>query len=111
MTAGLDELDQLAAEVFEGYLVRKDLAQRFRGQYPVPTYVGEFLLGRYCATTNEDEIADGLEQGQRLLEERTLRAGQHELFKSHARERGSVRLIDLVTARLESRFDRYFVTL
>ena len=43
----LDELDQLAAEVFEGYLVRKDLAQQFRGQYPVPTYVGEFLLGRY----------------------------------------------------------------
>ena len=32
----LDELDRLAADVFEGYLVRKDLAQQFRGQYPVP---------------------------------------------------------------------------
>ena len=42
---------------YEGYLVRKDLAQQFRGQYPVPTYVGEFLLGRYCATTDPDEIA------------------------------------------------------
>ena len=57
----LDDLDRLAAEVFEGYLVRKDLAQQFRGQYPVPTYVGEFLLGRYCATTDPDEIAAGLE--------------------------------------------------
>ena len=27
----LDELDRLAAETFEGYLVRKDLAQQFRG--------------------------------------------------------------------------------
>ena len=48
----LDALDEVAGEVFDGYLVRKDLAQQFRGQYPVPTYVGEFLLGRYCATTS-----------------------------------------------------------
>ena len=32
---------------------------RFAGQYPVPTYVGEFLLGRYCASTDEDEIQRG----------------------------------------------------
>ena len=50
----LDNLDLLAADVFEGFLVKKDLAQQFRGQYPVPTYVGEFLLGRYCATTDPD---------------------------------------------------------
>ena len=49
-TITLDALDQLAAEAFEGYVVRKDLALQFKGEYPVPTYVGEFLLGRYCAT-------------------------------------------------------------
>ena len=36
----LDTLDRLAAKAFDGYIVRKDLALRFRGQYPVPTYVG-----------------------------------------------------------------------
>ena len=36
------------------------------GQYPVPTYVGEFLLGRYCATTDPDEIAEGLEIVERV---------------------------------------------
>ncbi|MDP9410029.1 MAG: BREX system Lon protease-like protein BrxL, partial [Actinomycetota bacterium] len=56
----LDSLDRIAAEVFEGYVVRKDLALKFKGQYPVPTYVGEFLLGRYCASTDEEEIAEGL---------------------------------------------------
>ena len=85
-----DEIDDLAAEAFEGFVVRKDLALRFKGQYPVPTYVGEFLLGRYCATTDEKEIAEGLEVVERLMGERTVRAGEEELFKARARERGRV---------------------
>ena len=56
----LDALDRLAAEAFPGSIVRKDLALKFKGQYPVPTYVGEFLLGRYCASTDEEEIDEGL---------------------------------------------------
>lgn len=107
----LDRLDQLAAQAFEGYIVRKDLALRFRGQYPVPTYVGEFLLGRYCASTDEAEIAEGLEIVERQMRERTIRPGEEELFKSRARERGVVKLIDLITARLDSRTDSYLATL
>lgn len=103
----LDELDRLAAEVFEGYLVRKDLAQQFRGQYPVPTYVGEFLLGRYCATTDPDEIAEGLAVVERSMKERTVRAGEEELFKSRAREKGKVKIIDLLRARLDAKADAY----
>lgn len=103
----LDELDRLAADVFEGFLVRKDLAQQFRGQYPVPTYVGEFLLGRYCATTNADEIAEGLAIVERSMKERTVRAGEEELFKSRAREKGRVKIIDLLRARLDARADAY----
>lgn len=107
----LDELDRLAAKAFEGYIVRKDLALRFKGQYPVPTYVGEFLLGRYCASTDEDEIAEGLKIVERQLHERTVRAGEEELFKSRAREQGTVKLIDLITARLDSSTDTYVATL
>jgi uncharacterized protein (TIGR02653 family) len=103
----LDDLDQLAAQVFDGYLVKKDLAQQFRGQYPVPTYVGEFLLGRYCATTDPEEIAAGLEMVQRSMRERTIRAGEEELFKHRAREKGRVKIIDLLRARLDSRSDAY----
>ncbi|MCX6032521.1 MAG: BREX system Lon protease-like protein BrxL [Chloroflexi bacterium] len=107
----LDRLDQLAAEAFTGYVVRKDLALRFRGQYPVPTYVGEFLLGRYCASTDPAEIAEGLEIVERQMRERTVRPGEEELFKSRARERGSVKLIDLITARLDTATDSYLATL
>jgi len=107
----LDTLDRLAAKAFDGYIVRKDLALRFRGQYPVPTYVGEFLLGRYCASINEDEIAEGLAVVERQLRERTVRPGEEELFKSRAREQGSVKLIDLVTVRLDTVTDSYLATL
>lgn len=107
----LDTLDRLAAKAFDGYIVRKDLAQRFKGQYPVPTYVGEFLLGRYCASTDEEEIAEGLEVVERQMRERTVRSGEEELVKSRAREQGSVKLIDLVTARLDAATDSYLVTL
>jgi len=103
----LDELDRRAADAFDGYLVRKDLAQQFRGQYPVPTYVGEFLLGRYCATTDADEIAEGLAVVERSMKERTVRAGEEELFKSRAREKGRVKIIDLLRARLDAKSDAY----
>jgi ATP-dependent Lon protease len=107
----LDALDQLAAHAFEGYIVRKDLAQQFRGRYPVPTYVGEFLLGRYCSSTDEKEIKEGLEIVERQLRERTVRPGEEELFKSRARENGTVKIIDLITARLDANTDSYIAAL
>lgn len=103
----LDDLDRRAATVFEGYLVKKDLAQQFRGQYPVPTYVGEFLLGRYCATTDPEEITEGLEIVRRSMSERTVRPGEEELFKSRAREKGAIKIIDLLRGRLDASSDQY----
>jgi ATP-dependent Lon protease len=107
----LDELDQIAARALEGFLVRKDLVRRFKGQYPVPTYVIEFLLGRYCASVNEEEIRDGLEIVERQLADRTVRAGDEELFKAKAKEKGAVRVIDIIKARLDTRTDQYLVEL
>ncbi len=107
----LDALDQKAAEAFDGFIVRKDLARRFKGQYPVPTYVGEFLLGRYCASTDPEEIREGLAIVELQMAQRTIRAGEEELFKSRAREQGSVKVIDLITARLDPHTDSYVATL
>ena len=105
MTLELDALDRRAASVFEGYVVRKDLVRKYSRQYPVPTYVVEFLLGRYCATTDEEEIEEGLAIVERQLADRTVRTGTEELFKARARERGSIKLIDVVRARLDARTD------
>lgn len=107
----LDKLDQISAQAFEGYIVRKDLLEQFRKTYPVPTYVIEFLLGRYCATTNEQEIQEGLEIVSRQLKDRTVRPGEEEYFKSKAREQGSIKLIDIITAKLDTASDSYVATL
>ena len=107
----LDALDLKAAEAFPGHIVRKDLVRRFRGQFPVPTYVVEFMLGRYCASTEPGEIEEGIEMVQAQLSDRTVRAGEEELFKSRARDRGPVRIIDIVTARLDAKTDSYLATL
>ena len=105
MNLELDGLDQRAAKAFDGYLVRKDLVRKYARQYPVPTYVVEFLLGRYCATTDEREIEEGLSIVERQLADRTVRTGDEELFKARARDRGAVKLIDIVRARLDARTD------
>jgi len=107
MSIALDALDTKAASVYDGYLVRKDLVRRYARQYPVPTYVVEFLLGRYCASTDEKEIAEGLEIVEKQLKDRTVRTGDQEIFKARARDTGPVKLIDLVKARLDTRNDRY----
>jgi ATP-dependent Lon protease len=107
----MDRLDQIAAEAFPGYLVRKDLVRRYARQYPVPTYVVEFLLGRYCASIDEEEIEEGLAIVKKQLEGRTVRSGDQEVFKSRAREDGAVKLIDIVRARLDARNDCYVAAL
>jgi ATP-dependent Lon protease len=107
----LDEIDHKAVATLDGYLVRKDLVRTFSRQFPVPTYVVEFLLGRYCASTDQEEIDEGLEIVQRQLKSRTVKAGEEELFKARARENGEVKLIDLITARLDAKTDSYLVTL
>jgi len=99
----LDEIDKKAADVLEGYLVRKDLVRTFSRQFPVPTYVVEFMLGRYCASIVQEEIEEGLEIVQRQLKSRTVKAGEEELFKARALETGEVKIIDLITARVDNK--------
>ena len=87
------------AQMNDGYLVRKDLVRKFARQYPVPTYVCEFLLGRYCASTVEAEIEEGLQIVERQLRDRAVRGGEEELFKARTRETGSIKIIDALVKK------------
>lgn len=107
----LDELDHKVADVFDGYLVRKDLVRTFARQFPVPTYVVEFMLGRYCSSIDQNEINEGLEIVQRQLASRTVRAGEEELFKARAYKNGAEKLIDIVSVRFSEKDQGYIATL
>ncbi|HCS52252.1 MAG TPA: BREX system Lon protease-like protein BrxL [Planctomycetaceae bacterium] len=106
-TFQLDRLDNLAAKHLDGYLVRKDLVRTFSRQFPVPTYVVEFMLGRYCASMDEEEIEEGLEIVQKQLVSRTVKSGDEELFKARAKEDGEVKIIDNISAKVDPRRDAY----
>ena len=89
MSLELDRLDHVGAQAFEGFVVRKNLVRRYAKSYPVPGYVVEFLLGRYCASTNAEEIKEECRQNSSVIprEVERLRAYQrdeaghgHELF-------------------------------
>ena len=56
----LDDLDLKLSEAFPGRIVRKDLVQKLKVGFSVTVYVLEYLLGKYCSTTDEEEITLGL---------------------------------------------------
>jgi ATP-dependent Lon protease len=69
------------------------------------------VLGRYCASTDAAKIDEGIALVQEQLAERTVRAGEEGLFKARARDPGAVRVIHIITARLDAKSDSYFATL
>ncbi|NIO38015.1 hypothetical protein GTO27_09975, partial [Candidatus Bathyarchaeota archaeon] len=56
----LDELDEKLSRFFPGRIVRKDLVKNLKVGFTIPVFVLEYLLGKYCSTTDEDEIQSGL---------------------------------------------------
>lgn len=106
-----DKLDKIALDHFSGRVVRKDLVSSLKGQQNVPAYVLEYLLGKYCSSSEVSVIEAGLQEVQRVLSDHYVRPDQSELFKSQVRERSQHRVIDKVKVRLVETEDKYWATL
>ena len=87
--------------------MRKDLTQMVKEGANVPVYVLEYLLGNYCASNDPVVIEDGLATVKRILTENYVRPDEAEKVKSTIRERGSLKVIDKVTVRLNEKRDVY----
>ena len=101
-----DMLDQKLLEVFPGRVVRKDLVHKLKVGFSVPVYVLEYLLGKYCSTTDEEEIQQGLRYVKEAIAERVVRAEQGELLKSRLQRSGSMKVIELVTVTFDEKDGR-----
>ena len=101
------DLDQLLNEHFAGRVVRKDLTKLIKEGANVPVYVLEYLLGMYCASDDAEVIEEGMRNVKTILTENYVRPDEAEKIKSLARERGTYRVIDRVTVRLNEKKDRY----
>ncbi|MCZ0866448.1 protease Lon-related BREX system protein BrxL [Dasania sp. GY-19] len=101
------ELDQLLNEHFAGRVVRKDLTKLIKEGANVPVYVLEYLLGMYCASDDPDIIEQGLNNVKTVLAENYVRPDEAEKVKSLVKERGTFKVIDRVTVKLNERKDKY----
>ncbi len=110
-TLALDALDEKANEHFPGLLVRKDLLRRLRSAYSVPTFVIEFLLGKYCASTDATVIEQGLEFVRRNLSEKFVKPDEREIVKARIQQLGEYQVIDKVSAALHEHDNKYWAAL
>lgn len=94
-------------DAFTGKVVRKDLAFQVKGGLPVPTYVLEYLLGQYCASDDEEVIADGLAKVKTVIQNNYVHRADAERVKGIIREHGKHRIIDKVTVVLNEKKDEY----
>jgi ATP-dependent Lon protease len=101
------DLDALLVEHFAGKVVRKDLTKLVKEGANVPIYVLEYLLGNYCSSQDDAVVADGLETVKRILAENFVRPDEAEKIKRDVREKGTFKVIDKVSVKLNEKRDVY----
>ncbi len=107
----LDDLDHLANQAFPGLVVRKDLLRLMRSAFGVPAFVIEFLLGKYCASTDEDTINEGLEFVRETLAAKYVKPDEREAVKSAIKQHTTYEIIDKLSVKLVETHDKYWGSL
>ena len=107
----MDGLDAKLNDLFDGRVVRKDLLHRIKKGTNVPTFVLEFLLARYCASSDDAEIAAGMEAVLATLQENYVRPDEANAAQSRVATLGSHRFIDKVHVRYVEKERRHWATL
>ena len=101
-----EDFNQKVKRLFDGRIVRKDLTKRLKEGANVPVYVLEYLLGQYCST-DEDLVEEGVNQVKEILANNFVRPDESEKILSKIREQSSYSIIDVVSVKLNYKFDYY----
>lgn len=103
----MNELDKKINEHFAGLVVRKDLVKVVKGNAIVPSYVLEYLLGQYCATSDEESIKSGIETVKDILRKHYVHRSEAGLVKSTIKEKGRHKVIDKISVVLNDKAGTY----
>ena len=103
----MTDLDKKICDVFAGLVVRKDLVKTVKGNAIVPSYVLEYLLGQYCATSDENSIESGIQTVKEILAKHYVHRNEAGLIRSTIREKGRHKVIDKVSVALNDKKDCY----
>ena len=94
-----DALDNKLNRVYPGRVVRKDLLHQVKKGTNVPSFVLEFLLARFCASDDPDEIRAGIEATIETLQSQYVRADESNRAQSLVQQRGRHTFIDKAHVR------------
>jgi len=104
----MDELDRKLNEVFPGKVVRKDLLHKIKKGTNVPSFVLEFLLAKYCASDDSEEIRAGIEAVFETLESNYVRPDEANKAQSLVQQKGKHRFIDKVHVTYSEKEKRHW---
>lgn len=100
MSPARDVLDDKANQLFAGKVVRKDLVRKVKVGANVPVFVLEYLLGKYCASSDELAIQMGMQVVNDTLANNYIRPDESAKAQSKVKENGKYSFIDKVKVRL-----------
>ena len=106
-----DELDAKLGSVFAGKVVRKDLLHQIKGGENVPSYVLEYLLGRYCASDDPEEIRVGIQAVKDTLSKNFFRHDEANKAQAMVEQQGTHRFIDRVEVRYLPSENKYWASM
>ena len=92
-------------------MVRKDIVRSVKGTANVPVFVLEYLLANSCSTDDEEKIKEGVENVQRVLREHYVNPDEANLVQAKIQQRGSYKVIDKISVRLDPSRDKYWAHL
>jgi len=95
-----DTLDDNVNRLFAGKVVRKDLVRKVKVGANVPVFVLEYLLGKYCASSDEVAIQMGLQVVNDTLANNYIRSDEAMKAQAKVKDRGKYSFIDKVKVRI-----------
>jgi ATP-dependent Lon protease len=95
-----DALDDKVNRLFAGKVVRKDLVRKVKVGANVPVFVLEFLLGKYCASSDEVAIQMGMQVVLDTLANNYIRSDEAMKAQAKVKDRGRYTFIDKVKVRI-----------
>jgi len=103
-----DQLDIKLNNVFPGKVVRKDLVHQIKKAANVPSFVLEFLLSKYCATDDPNEIEAGKRAVLEVIESNYVRPDESNSAQSKVQQKGRHKFIDKVHVKYHEKERRHW---
>ena len=107
----MDALDSKLNQFYQGCVVRKDLLHKIKKGTNVPSFVLEFLLARYCATDDPDEIQAGTEAAVETLQKNYVRPDEANIAQSRVQQKGKYKFIDKISVHYVEKEKRHWAAM